>query len=81
MGGVLLAIVPVVMIILPMDKSKLFHCSVINYCSLEWAFMYLFSYFNLNVSHDLQLLILIRLIFKLSYIDRLFVESKPTDVN
>lgn len=54
MGGVLLAIVPVVMIILPTDKSKLFHCSIINYCSLEWAFMYLFSYFKLNVSHDLQ---------------------------
>ena len=29
MGGVLLAIVPVVMIILPTDKSKLFHCSII----------------------------------------------------
>ena len=42
--------------------------------------MYLFSFFNLYVSHDLQL-ILIQLIFKLSYIDRSFVESKPTDVN
>ena len=52
MGGVLLAIVPVVMIILPRDKSKLFYCSIVHYNGHSSFFFS--SYFNLNVSHYLQ---------------------------